>query len=185
MNNLFIELINSDEVEKRKTINQKIKDFEHANDDLTHDVFVQLGLNFITPFDREDIHELASALDDVADYIYASSKKIILFKIDKVDENIKKLADINAEAIRELNKAVEGLRYLDNIKKIKEACIIVNNLENKADDVFELGLVELFEKEQNAIDIIKKKDILQSMEIVSDKCEDAADVIESILVKYS
>ncbi len=185
MNKLFIEAICCSDISNRKEIVKKIKDFEHQNDDLTHEVFVQLGKNFITPFDREDIHALASALDDIADYIDGSSKKIILYNLPVLDNDIHKLAAINDEAAVEVKKAVYGLRDMKNIDKIKEACIRINGLENRADDVFELGIAALFDNEKDAITIIKKRDLLQSMEIVTDKCEDAADVIESIIIKYA
>jgi hypothetical protein len=185
MNKLFIEAICCTDLNNRKEIVKKIKDFEHQNDNLTHEVFVELGKNFITPFDREDIHALASALDDIADYIDGSSKKIIMYNIPIIENDIHKLAAINEEAVAEVKKAVYGLRDMKNIDKIKESCIKINGLENRADDIFEFGLVALFENEKDAATIIKKKDILQSMEFVSDKCEDAADVIESIIIKYA
>jgi uncharacterized protein len=185
MNKLFIEAICCSDLSNRKEIVKKIKDFEHENDNLTHEVFVELGRNFITPFDREDIHALASALDDIADFIDGSSKKIVLFNLGTIENNIHKLADINQEAIAEVKKAVYGLRDMKNISLIKEACIKINGLENRADDIFEFGLVDLLENEKDPVTIIKKKAVLQSMELVSDKCEDAADVIESIIIKYA
>jgi len=185
MNKLFIEVINSSDANFRKEVVKKIKDFEHQNDNLTHQVFIELGKNFITPFDREDIHALASALDDVADYIDSSSKKIVLYRLGELDNEIHKLAAINDEAVAEVKLAVYGLRNMNDTAKIKESCIRINGIENRADDIFEFGLVSILENEKEAAMIIKKKDLLQSMEIVTDKCEDVADVIESIIVKYA
>jgi len=185
MNKLFIEVINSSDANFRKEVVKKIKDFEHQNDNLTHQVFIELGKNFITPFDREDIHALASALDDVADYIDSSSKKIVLYSLGELDNEIHKLAAINDEAVAEVKLAVYGLRNMNDTAKIKESCIRINGIENRADDIFEFGLVSILENEKEAAMIIKKKDLLQSMEIVTDKCEDVADVIESIIVKYA
>jgi len=185
MNKLFIGVINSSDANFRKDEVKKIKDYEHQNDNLTHEVFIELGKNFITPFDREDIHALASALDDVADYIDSSSKKIVLYRLGELDNEIHKLAAINDEAVAEVKLAVYGLRNMKDTAKIREACIKINGIENRADDIFEYGLVSILENEKEAAMIIKKKDLLQSMEIVTDKCEDVADVIESILVKYA
>ncbi len=185
MNKLFIGVINSSDANFRKDEVKKIKDYEHQNDNLTHEVFIELGKNFITPFDREDIHALASALDDVADYIDSSSKKIVLYRLGELDNEIHKLAAINDEAVAEVKLAVYGLRNMKDTAKIRESCIKINGIENRADDIFEYGLVSILENEKEAAMIIKKKDLLQSMEIVTDKCEDVADVIESILVKYA
>lgn len=185
MNKLFIEAISINDLTRRYEIIKTIKDYEHKNDSLTHQIFYELSRNFITPFDREDIHQLASALDDVADYIDGSAKKIMIYNIGEVDKDIHKLADINSEAIKEMKSAVYGLRNLKKVSEIKEACIRINGLENRADDIFEYGLVAVLENEKDAAIIIKKKDILQSMELVSDKCEDVADVISSIIVKYA
>ena len=185
MNKVFIEAINTSDLVKRYELIKLIKDYEHKNDHITHEIFIELGKNFITPFDREDVHALASALDDVADYIDGSSKKIMIYKLIEIDNDIHKLAEINGEAISEVKDAVYGLRDLKNVQHIKECCIRINGLENRADDIFEYGLVSVFEKETDAATIIKKKDVLQSMEFVSDKCEDVADVISSIIVKYA
>jgi len=185
MNKLFIGVINSSDANFRNDEVKKIKDYEHQNDNLTHEVFIELGKNFITPFDREDIHALASALDDVADYIDSSSKKIVLYRLGELDNEIHKLAAINDEAVAEVKLAVYGLRNMKDTAKIRESCIKINGIENRADDIFEYGLVSILENEKEAAMIIKKKDLLQSMEIVTDKCEDVADVIESILVKYA
>jgi predicted phosphate transport protein (TIGR00153 family) len=185
MNKLFIEVIETTDLNSRKELVKKIKDIEHANDDLTRKIFTELGLTFITPFDREDIHALASALDDIADYIDVAAKKIIIFKFTNLDEPIHELALINEKAITEVQKAVNGLRNMKNISKIKESCFEISKNEKLADDVFENGLVDLLDNEKDAATIIKKHDILQIMEFISDKCEDAADVIESIIIKYA
>lgn len=185
MNKIFIEAISTNDLVKRHELIKTIKDYEHKNDSLTHKVFYELSKNFITPFDREDVHALTVALDDIADYIDGSAKKILIYNIGEVDKDIHKLADINAESINEVKSAVYGLRNLKNTQEIKEACIRINGLENRADDIFEYGLVTVLENEKDAATIIKKKDILQTMEFVSDKCEDVADVISTIIVKYA
>src|SRR5687768_10182289 len=120
---------------KRASMMQPIEDLEHANDELTHTIFTELGRNFITPFDREDIHHLASALDDIADYIYASAKKIKLYHVNPTDEGIHKLAELIVEGTKEVRIAVSELRDMKNIRKITDALVRINRIENEADDI--------------------------------------------------
>jgi predicted phosphate transport protein (TIGR00153 family) len=185
MNELFIKAISETDLQKRADIVKDIKDFEHKNDQLTHRVFIELSRNFITPFDREDVHALVSTLDDVSDYLDVTAKKIVIYKMGKMDHDIFQIAEINREAINDMRNAIYGLRDLKQIQKINESIIKINGAENRADDVFDAALMDLIENEKDAATIIKKKDILQSIEFVSDKCEDVADVITSIIVKYA
>jgi predicted phosphate transport protein (TIGR00153 family) len=171
--------------EKRTIIIQEIEDLEHVNDDYTHRIFTELGRNFITPFDREDIHYLASALDDICDYIYASAKKINFYKVNPDDIGFKKMADLILSSCTEVQKAVGELRDMKNLRKITDAMVIINSIENQADDVFDMSIEKLFETEPDAKEVIKKREIYQVMEIITDKCEDAANVIESIIIKYA
>ncbi|PJJ76696.1 hypothetical protein BXY57_2328 [Thermoflavifilum aggregans] len=171
--------------ERQRELVKMIEDQEHTNDDLTHRIFLELGQNFITPFDREDIHYLASALDDVADYIHGSAKRLIMYRIQPADEYICKLADIIYKAILELKKAILELRNMKNLRNITNACVIINSLENHADDVYDTAVTNLFMLEQDPIKIIKMREIYQTLETATDKCEDAANVIESIIVKYA
>lgn len=163
----------------------EIEDMEHENDDFTHKIFTELGRNFITPFDREDIHSLASALDDVSDYIYASAKKINFYKVDPSDAGIQKMSELIFNACTEVQKAVLELRDMKNLRKITDSMVAINSIENQADDVFDMSIERLFETEPDAKEVIKKREIYQVMEIVTDKCEDAANVIESIIIKYA
>ena len=163
----------------------QIEDQEHVNDDLTHKVFTELGRNFITPFDREDIHYLASALDDIADYIYASAKKINFYKINPNDTGIQKMADLIEQGTEQIRLAVRELRNMKDMRKITDALVKVNSIENQADDIFDMSIDRLFNTEPDAKEVIKKREIYQVMEIVTDKCEDAANVIESIIIKYA
>src|SRR5687768_7752047 len=106
---------------KRASMMQPIEDLEHANDELTHRIFTELGRNFITPFDREDIHHLASALDDIADYIYASAKKIKLYHVNPTDDGIQKLVQIIELSTAEVEKAVLELRDMKNVRVITDS----------------------------------------------------------------
>jgi uncharacterized protein len=173
------------EFEKRAVLILEIEDLEHVNDDYTHRIFTELGRNFITPFDREDIHYLATALDDICDYIYASAKKINFYKVNPDDVGFQKMAELILSSCNEVQKAVGELRDMKNLRKITDAMVIINSIENQADDIFDMSIEKLFETEPDAKEVIKKREIYQVMEIVTDKCEDAANVIESIIIKYA
>jgi predicted phosphate transport protein (TIGR00153 family) len=182
----LVELVNESDYNKRSTLVKNMKDLENENDKLTHTIFVELGKNFITPFDREDIHSLATALDDIADYIYATAKKINFYKIEPTnDQGIKKMADAIKESVLSVNSAVIELRNLKNIQKVVECVIKINGIENQVDDIFDLSIENLFENETDIKTLIKKREIYQVMEEVTDKCEDAGNVMESIVVKYA
>ncbi len=179
------EVVNEPDFDKRDVIIKEIEDFEHINDDYTHRIFTELGRNFITPFDREDIHYLATALDDICDYIYASAKKINFYKVNPDDIGFQKMAQLILNSCTEVQKAVGELRDMKNLRRITDAMVSINSIENQADDVFDMSIEKLFETEPDAKEVIKKREIYQVMEIVTDKCEDAANVIESIIVKYA
>lgn len=185
MSILLVELVNETDYDKRSAKISQLEDLEHKNDDSTHTIFTELGRNFITPFDREDIHYLASALDDIADYIFATSKKINFYKVNPNDEGIRKLAVLIKQGCAEIKTAVHGLRDMKNLRQMTEAMVKVNSIENQADDVFDLSIDMLFQKEPDAKEVIKKREIYQVMEVATDKCEDAANVIESIIIKYA
>ncbi len=183
--NKLVEMVNSSSPEKRKELIKEIEQLEHMGDNITHMIFSELGRNFITPFDREDIHALASALDDVVDFIHGSAKRIELYKITSIPDSIAKLAELTQKGAVALNVAVHGLRDMKDTDVIKEACVQVNSLENHADDIFNLAIARLFEEEKDAIQIIKIKEVLAALETATDKCEDAANTVQSILVKYA
>jgi predicted phosphate transport protein (TIGR00153 family) len=170
---------------KRANMIAPIEDLEHANDELTHKVFTELGRNFITPFDREDIHHLANALDDIADFIYASAKKIKLYHINPTDDGIQQLAQLIVQGTQEVRNAVLELRDMKNIRIITDALVKINSIENQADDISDAYTERLFSVEADSKEVIKKIAIYQIMEDVTDKCEDAANVIEAIIVKYA
>jgi uncharacterized protein len=179
------EVVNEPDFDTRGKLIKEIEDMEHVNDDYTHQIFTELGRNFITPFDREDIHYLASALDDIADYIYASAKKINFYRVNPDDIGIKKFADVIPLGCVAVYNAVTELRNMKNMRKITDALVVINSVENQADDIFDMSIERLFATEPDAKEVIKKREIYQVMEIVTDKCEDAANVIESIIVKYA
>jgi hypothetical protein len=179
------DVVSEPDFEQRAIIIKEVEDMEHINDDYTHQIFTELGKNFITPFDREDIHYLANSLDDIADYIYASAKKINFYHVDPNDIGIQKMADLIALGCIQVHKAVTELRNMKNMRQITDALVAINSLENQADDIFDMSIERLFATEPDAKEVIKKREIYQIMEIVTDKCEDAANVIESIIIKYA
>jgi len=183
MAKLLKELVNQAEVNKRRELSRKIEDLEHKGDDISHQIHLELGKNFITPFDREDIHTLTSSLDDVADFIHGASNRIDLYKLEKITDPIVEMADLILEATEDVAKAVHELRDLKNIRNITDSCVRINSIENKADYIFDKAVGELFEFEKDAIALIKYKEVLSAMETATDRCEDVANVLESILVK--
>jgi len=185
MSELLIKLMRTDNPGERSSYFRQIKELERKGDDITHELFVELGSNFITPFDREDIQRLASTIDDVADFIFGASAIIDLYKITVFNSSLIALSEnINAGAI-EINSAMTGLKNMKNIDAIRKSCVKINSLENEADVLFNTELAKLFETEKNAIELIKIKELLFILETATDKSEDVANTIETILIKYS
>lgn len=179
------EVVNEPDFEQRSKLIKEVEDFEHINDDYTHQIFTELGRNFITPFDREDIHYLATSLDDIADYMYSCAKKINFYRVDPNDIGIQKMAELIHQGCTQVHKAVTELRNMKNMRQITDALVAINSIENQGDDIFDMSIERLFATEPDAKEVIKKREIYQIMEVVTDKCEDAANVIESIIVKYA
>ncbi|RPD38776.1 DUF47 domain-containing protein [Chitinophaga barathri] len=185
MGQVLVELVETKDLSVRKDKVHLIERLEHKNDDYTHRIFVELGQNFITPFDREDIHYLASTLDDVADYIHGSAKRIDIYKVTEMNDSIRKLAQLINEGVQELARAIPEMRTMSNMRIITDACVKINSLENHADDIYDRAIADLFEQESNAVELIKMREIYQALEIATDKCEDSANVIETIIIKYA
>jgi len=173
------------ESEKADNLLKKLEDLEHKNDDTTHKIFVELGKNFITPFDREDIHSLATALDDVADYMWAAGKRIVMYNIEHDDVVTTEYGHIILKAVKALDKAVHGLRDMKDLQSITDACVVINSVENEGDELLDKAMVNMFSSSIDPKELIKKKDLYEVLEIVTDKCEDASNVIETIIIKYS
>lgn len=185
MGKVLVELVETKDMDVRKDKVHLIERLEHKNDDYTHRIFVELGQNFITPFDREDIHYLASTLDDVADYIHGSAKRIDMYKVTEINDSVRKLADLINQGVMELARAIPELRNMSNMRIITDACVKINSLENHADDIYDRAIADLFDQESNAVELIKMREIYQALEIATDKCEDSANVIETIIIKYA
>jgi uncharacterized protein len=185
MGKLLEHMVFETDHDKRTAITKQIEDFEHRNDELTHQVFTELSRNFITPFDREDIHYLATALDDVADYIWASAKKIQFHGVNPLDQGIQKMAEVIKQSATEIGNAVSQLRELKHPEKITESLVRINSMENHADDIFDMSIKNLFETENDFKELIRRREVYTVMEMATDKCEDVANVIETIIVKYA
>jgi len=183
MATIMVELVNSSNTATREELFKQIDKLENKGDELTHQVYLELGKNFITPFDREDIHALASAIDDVADYIQGAANRMNLYRIDDYNEHIRKLSELVLQCSTDLEKAVRELKDLKNVRYIADSCIRINSVENQADYVFDRAVADLFLYEKDAIQLIKYKEIYSALETATDMCEDAANVMESILVK--
>jgi predicted phosphate transport protein (TIGR00153 family) len=183
MATVLVETVNSTNPDTREELIKQIDKLENKGDEITHQIHLELGKNFITPFDREDIHLLASAIDDVADNIQGAANRMSLYRIDDFNLPIKKLSELILQASGEMEKAIRELRDLKNVRNIADSCIRINSIENQADYVFDRAVADLFLYEKDAIRLIKYKEILATLETATDMCEDAADVMESILVK--
>jgi predicted phosphate transport protein (TIGR00153 family) len=182
---LLNQLVKEPAFDKRTIMVAEIVRLEQLCDDISHSIFIELSRNFILPFDREDIHYLANSLDDVADYIYSGAKKINVYHINPLDEGIHKLANLIVQSAEELKKALYGLRHMKNVRVITDAISKINDLENEAGDIFDLTIDKLFESEQDFKQLIKRRELYQTMESTTDKCQNAANVIGAVVIKYA
>ena len=164
----------------RKT--QRILDIEHEGDEITHLMMQRLNTTFITPFDREDIHRLASSMDDVLDHIEAAAEYLRLHHIQEPLPQMVKLTETLTEAASETSSAMPGLRKM---KDLDEYWVAINRLENEGDRYYRRTIAELFSGDYNAMNVLKFKDVIEEIEQAIDKLEDVANIIESIIVKQS
>lgn len=158
-----------------------IKELEHEADKVTHEIVRRLNTTFITPLDREDIHALASRLDDVLDYIEASSERLVVYRIKEPTSACRAMADVIVKMVEPMDRALKCLRTMD--PAFHEHAVEVNRLENAADNLLRDSLAALFQESTDPIEVIKWKEIYETMEIVTDRCEDVVNVIEGIILK--
>ena len=170
--------------EQRDEYFHKIEELEATIEEITHKTHLELSKNFITPFDREDIHSLIKSIDNVADYMHSATSKMRLYQVEKITKSIRKLTEINLEACQLIGVGINELKVM-NHKAIKEACKKINKLESKADSVFDKAVADIFENESDAKNIIKYKEVLSALESASDKCKSVSNVMEQISVKHS
>lgn len=180
------ELMASTEIEDHERINKEIKDIEHIGDQITDKTYVQLNKSFITPFDREDIHELTANIDDVVDSINGISRRICLYKPKKLIPIYKELAALIYEGAKEIEAAIHCLKDpVANKEKISRACEKVTVIEHEADELYFVGVSELFEKEEDPKELLKNNKILEILERCVDEEEDVTDTLKAILIKMA
>jgi len=161
-----------------------IKDLEHEGDRITHEIYERLNVTFITPLEPQEISHLASALDDILDYIDGSARKMGYYGITESDAHMRELAKIVQLSVKELQDAVTGIRSVKYPQAIEERCIEVNRLENLADEVLAHAMIDIFQT-KDPIHIIKFKDIYDWLEIATDKCEDVANILSDIAIRHA
>ena len=164
---------------------QRMREIEHEGDDITHEIINKLNKTFITPFDREDIHLLAHELDSVIDLIHTICNQMRLYRLSVVNQHMMQFSDIIDNAVTVLVRAVKGLREYKEPDNILEDCIEVNRLENSGDQLRDFVISKLFDEATDPIHLIKWKEVFQGAEMVLDKCEDVANIVETILVKQA
>ncbi len=182
---LLKDLIQAPNDDQRLELAKGVKELEIVGDKITYQVYETLNATFITPFDREEIHDLASAIDDFADQINSTSQKIDLYRLKNFTADFALMADILIEAANQVNIAVKELKNLQNLSKFTNACVQISICENKADDLYHKAISDFFENESDTKELIKKKEVLESLEKSADKADDIAKVLKTIQVKFS
>jgi hypothetical protein len=183
---LLKELLASTEIGDHERLYKDIRDIEHIGDEITNKTYEQLNKSFITPFDREDIHELTAHIDDVVDSINGIARRICLYKPKKMMPIYVELADLILEGAKEVEGAIHCLKDpVANKEKITRACGIVTAIEHKADEIYFTGISELFEREEDPKELLKNNKILEMLERCVDEEEDVTDTLKSILIKMA
>ncbi len=173
---------NWENIEERMII---ITDLEHDGDAVTHQIIAELHRSFITPFDREDIALLAHSLDEVTDYIHSSADMMILYRVGQPTGRARELADIIVQAAAEVEQAVSEVHGRIDREKLLKRCMEINRLENDGDSVYRAALAELFSDSTDTASLIKWREIYEHMEMAIDRCEDIANVLEGVALKYA
>jgi uncharacterized protein Yka (UPF0111/DUF47 family) len=164
---------------------RQLKDLEHECDALTHRTFDKLNMTFITPLEREDIHELASRLDDIVDHIDSTASRLVIYAVKKPTDEAKLLADVLTRTCIEVQTAVGGLRNLKDPALLSRTSVEINRLENESDDILRLALKRLFERQNDVLEVIKLKEIYEKLESAVDRCEDVANVIQAVVLRHT
>ena len=162
-----------------------ITDLEHEGDASTHQIMAQLHRSFITPFDREDIALLAHSLDEITDYIHSSADMMILYKVGQPTSRARELVDIIVQTAAEVEKAVSEVHDHIDREKLLKRCMEINRLENEGDSIYRAALAELFSDSTDTASLIKWREIYEHMETAIDRCEDVANVLEGVALKYA
>jgi len=182
---LLVEFMNEPLPEKRDALGLKIKEAELVGDQIAKNLFKTLNSTFITPFDREDIFDLIHDTDSVVDLIFGAAKETNLYKVKEIPQEFRDMADAILKASIEINTAFNGLRDVLNLSKYKDNCHKIGEIEEYADDINHRYLAKLFEEETDAIELVKKKDVLAALEKAVDRCDDVADILSSVIIKIA
>lgn len=182
---LLVDFMNEPSPDKREALANKIKEAELVGDQIAKNLYKALSSTFITPFDREDIFELIHATDSVLDLMHGAAKQAHLYKLIEIPNEFREMADTIRRASIEINTAFNGLRDVLNLSKYKDNCHRIGELEEHADDINHRYLAKLFQEEKDAIELIKKKDILAALEKAVDRCDDVADILSSVIIKIA
>lgn len=187
VSNLLMECLQSSEGhEEFVEYYKKIKDYEHKADAVQNKIFDELNNTFITPFDREDINHLSSTMDDIVDLMNGCAKRIMLYNPKQIPDSAIQLAKLMQECAGYIALAVDELdSFKKRPAKIKEYCALLDEIEEKADDVYEAFLIDLFENEKDAIEVIKLRDILHELERATDVAKTVGKIIKTVVIKYS
>ena len=180
---LLIKLVRELDLNKRQEYMRQIKDVEHIGDDISRKLLNELNGTFITPFDREDIHQLIGKMDDVVDHINSSSKRINLYKLSPIPEEFVWIADRIHSANKEIQNVLRSVRSVNDFKSHHLSIEKISEFESEVDDIYQEYLSKLFDQEDNAIDLIKKRDILTSLEKAIDKCDDVGNIFSTLIIK--
>ena len=182
---LLVEFMKEPSPGKRELLGKKIKEAELVGDQIAKNLYKVLSGTFITPFDREDIFELIHATDSVLDLTHSAAKQAHLYKIREIPAEFLEMAEVIRDASIEINTAFNGLRDVLNLSKYKDNCRKIGELEEHADDINHRYLAKLFQEESDAIELIKKKDVLAALEKAVDRCDDVADILSSVIIKIA
>jgi predicted phosphate transport protein (TIGR00153 family) len=181
--NVFLDMVETYEYPLPKIT--KLKELEHEADVITHRTYEKMHKSFLTPLDREDIYDLVNKMDSILDMIEASAARMNLYKVKKPTKVIIDQAKILNKAISKVKIIVYAMRDMKNSKMIIDACVEINTLENEGDIILRTAMVDLFEHEKDAIELIKWKEIFERIEEALDVCEDVSNIIEGIVLKHA
>jgi hypothetical protein len=182
--NVYASLARVTSLEDMGAVRDEIKKLEHVGDKLTHSIFEELNLSFITPFDREDIYTLTKRMDDVLDLMDHVADMLVLYQIDRIEDGMTMLLDVTKRAVADIHKSVHSLRKM-NYDVIREQIVSVHALENEGDRLYRHFIGKLYAEEKDAIRLMKYSSIYNELEQTIDKCEDLMNAIESIVLKQA
>lgn len=172
-------------IEERDSKFELLSKLDDESGKITREINLELSRNFLTPFDREDIHELNVTINDVVDFLNDAGNRMMIYSVDDVTKSIKRLTEINLEACQLIKKGIECLAGNKKLTHIAVICKKINELEEKADKVYDKSIAKIFDKEKDAKNIIKYKEVLSALEEATDRCKNVSNILESVMVKYS